>query len=416
MDKDNINSTFKEYLIPFSSEFIMKQIRSLKLDSYMKKMDTSTCSKLFIFAQLTQKTSYTDISVELCNNEALQQELDLDSFSTSQLSRRFRDMNPALYESVYEHVIQKIHRQFGVRKGNEALGKINLIDASTISLCLTQYRWAEFRNTKAGIKLHTRVVYCEDENTTIPDKVVLTHAKPADRTQMDALVVREPDALNVFDRDYLDYDKFDEYSEEGTRFVTRLKKNAVITVLEEKPVKPDSSVIREAIVLLGNPKTHQMKTPVRLIETYDSKDQKVVIITNDMELSIEEISDVYRYRWHIELFFKWVKQHLHIKRFYGRSADAVYNQVRIALITFCLIILLKRKTAYDGRILDVQKLLCICWDEAFDHFMRKLHRKPERSSGGRQTFDHEQIFTETLSQYERNETDHLNDLTYDPIN
>lgn len=94
----------------------------------------------------------------------------------------------------------------------------------------------------------------------------------------------------------------------------------------------------------------------------------------------------------------------------------MYNQVRVALITFCLIVLLKRKTAYNGRILDVQKMLCICWAEAFEHFIRKLHRKPERSSAGRKKYDHEQIFAETLSQYEKNEMDHLNDLNCDPIN
>jgi hypothetical protein len=207
MDKDTTKSTLTEYLIPLNSEFILKHIRSLNLDKYTKKSDITTCSKLFIFAQLNQQKSYTDISLELSNNEMLQQELDLKSISTSQLSRKFRDLDPELYESVFQHLVHQIHRQFGFRKGNEALSRINLIDASTISLCLTQYRWARFRNTKAGIKLHTRVVYCEDEKVTTPDKIVLTPAKPADQTQMDELVVREPDALNVFDRGYIDCEK-----------------------------------------------------------------------------------------------------------------------------------------------------------------------------------------------------------------
>lgn len=133
-------------------------------------------------------------------NLKLQQELDLESFSTSQLSRRFRDLDPALYESIFQHLVQQIHQQFGVKKRNAA--------------------------------------------------------KPADKTQMDELIVQGHDALNVFDRGYVDYRKYDQYCRNGTRFVTRLKDNAVVTVVEEKPVEPDSSIVREAIVLLGNPATY----------------------------------------------------------------------------------------------------------------------------------------------------------------
>src|SRR5690625_4261227 len=414
MDKDTTKSTFTEYLIPFDSKFVKNQIRSLNLDHYMKKMDTETCSKLFIYAQLTQIKSYTDISLELENNEDLQQELGLESMSTSQLSRRFRDLNPMLYESVFQDLVKKIHAQFGFRKANEALARIHLIDSSTISMCLTQYRWAEFRNTKAGIKLHTRVCFWDEEHI-VPDKVILTPAKPADKTQMDELIVQDPNALNVFDRGYVDYRKYDEYCEKGIRFVTRLKNNAIVKILEEKAVHPDSPIVREAIALLGNPATYQMKHPLRLVETFDSKGNKIIIITNDRELSAEEIGDVYRYRWQIELFFKWMKQHLHIKRFYGRSANAVYNQIRIALIAFCLKILLKRKVAHHGSLLTIQKLLRLCCFESFDRFIRKLHRKPERSSPGRRRWDHDLIFEATLQMYERDEADHLDDLVYDPV-
>ena len=232
---------------------------------------------------------------------------------------------------------------------------------------------------------------------------------------MDALIVAEKDALNVFDRGYVDYRKFDTYSEKGIHFVTRLKQNAVLTILEEKPVPPGSSIIREAIVRLGSPQTYQMTYALRLIETVDSKGNLICIITNEMEMSAEELGEVYRKRWQIELFFKWIKQHLTIKRCYGRSDVAVYNQLRIALITFCLTLLMKRRVANKGTLLDVQKLLQLCWDKDFQAFVRKLCRPPTRRSKGRRFYAHERLFKETLAQYERGETDHLNDLTYDPI-
>lgn len=414
MDKDTTNSTLKEYLLPLDREFLLKQIKKLGLDKYTKKLDSVTFSKLFIFAQLKQVGSLADISLQLHTDEELQQELDLESISASQLSRKLRDLNPSMHEATLEHLICQVHKEFGFQKGTEALGRLNLIDSSTISLCLTRYRWAEFRNTKAGIKMHTRVVY--HDQIVSPDKVVLKPAKASDKTEMNELVVQEPDALNLFDRAYLDYELFDQYCENGTRFITRLKANAVVTVLEEKNVDPNGPILREAIVLLGKPGVNQMKHALRLIEMHDSESKLITIITNDMTMESTEIGDLYRYRWHIELFFKWVKQHLHIKRFYGTSANAVYTQIRIALITYCLLLLMQRKIAYRGKLLHLYKLVQHCWDEPLDVMIRKLYGNRTRTSRGRRTYNHERIFAETLKQFENGEADHLNDVTYNPVN
>jgi hypothetical protein len=414
MDKNITTSTFKESFLPLSHEFFMKQIENLKLDKYTKKLDTLKLTKLLVFAQLDQLESLADISLELRTNEQLQQEVELESISGSQLSRKLRDLTPEVYENSFHHLVTQIHRQMGCRKGNEALGRINLIDASTISLCLTQYRWADFRNTKAGIKLHTRVIYHGDEVT--PDKVIIKPARASDKSEMNQLVVQEPDALNVFDRGYIEYKLFDQYCEGGTRFVTRLKANAIIEVIEEKSVDPNGPILREAMVLLGNPSTYQMKHPLRLIETRDNHGNAIVIVTDDMQMSTIELGDIYRYRWHIELFFKWIKQNLHVKRFYGTSANAVYTQIRIALITYCLLVLLKQKIVYGGSLLMVYKLLQRCWSESLETMIRKLHGNKTRTSGGRKKFNHEQIFIETMHQYDMGEIGHLNNLEYDPIN
>jgi hypothetical protein len=414
MDKNITKSTFMESFLPLSREFLMKQIESLKLDKYTKKLDTIKFSKLLVFAQLDELESLADISLELRTNEKLQQEIGLESISDSQLSRKLRDLNPDIYENAFNHLVGQIHHQMGCRKGNEALGRLNLIDSSTVSLCLTKYRWADFRNTKAGIKLHTRIIYHDDEVT--PDKVIIKPAKPSDKSEMNNLVVQEPDALNVFDRGYIEYRLFDQYSDSGTRFVTRLKANAIIEVIEEKVVDPNGPIVREAIVLLGNPATYQMKHPLRLIETKDSQGNPIIIVTNDLLMNATELGDIYRHRWHIELFFKWIKQHLQIKRFYGTSANAVYTQIRIAFITYCLLILLQRKIAYRGKLLMVYKLLQRCWSEPLADMIRKLYGNKTRTSKGRRKLDHEKVFKETLRQYEIGETDHLNELEYDPVN
>jgi hypothetical protein len=310
-------------------------------------------------------------------------------------------------------LVQQVSRRLGVRKTNEKLGRIHLIDSSTISLCFMKYRWAEFRKTKAGIKLHQRIIYCDEG--VYPEEAILTPAKPADKTQMDALVVTDPDALNIFDRGYLDYRKFDHYSRNKIRFVTRLKSNADIEVIQEHSIKPSSNVLREATVQLGNKNTYLMESPLRLIECLDGEGKIIRIITNDFRLTTEEISDLYRKRWQIELFFKWMKQHLHIKGCYGTSKTAVYNQIRVALITFCLTLLTKLKTTYRGSLLTVFKCLGNAWDQAYQAFMDALFREPTRSSAGRRKVDHERIFAETVQQYEEGTVEHLDDLTIDPI-
>lgn len=123
---------------------------------------------------------------------------------------------------------------------------------------------------------------------------------------MDELVTIAPDALNVFDRGYVDYKKWDEYCGAGIRFVSRLKENALVDIIEQHSIA--GTDMTESTVLLGNPKTTKMKHPLRLIHTRDSEGNQIIIVTNDFSLDAFEISEIYRLRWQVELFFKWLKQ------------------------------------------------------------------------------------------------------------
>lgn len=226
------------------------------------------------------------------HKKKLQKELGLKSISKSQLSRELPDLPPEIFEAILHHLVEQIHREFGNEKGDDLVGKIHHIDSTIISLCLSQYRWADFRNTKAGVKIHTRVVFHEGE--TSPDKIIITPARPADATQLDGLMIIENDALHVFDRGYFNFEKFDEYCKNNIRFCTRLKENTIIHVIEELPVEASSDVIREAIVKLG-----KMKYPVRLVEAQDTQGDIIKIVINDAKMSAQEISDLYKKRWQI---------------------------------------------------------------------------------------------------------------------
>ncbi len=314
----------------------------------------------------------------------------MDSISKSQLSRKNRQIPHEITEAILRHLIQKIQYTLGAVKAGKALDKLHLIDSSTISMCLNGYEWADFRDTKAGIKLHTSIRLCDD--TVSLDQMILTPARPADETRLDELIVYTKDVLHVFDRGYFNFVKFDTYSKKGIRFATRIKSNTVVNIIEELPVDASSPITRHAIVTLG-----KMKNQLQLVETMDSNGNKIRIVCNDAKRSALEISDIYRNRWKIELFFKWVKQHLVIKKFYGKSENAVYNQVYLAMITFCLIILMKQKVGFKGTLLEMLRWVRDCYNQSMTTFVLEVRKEPERKSSERRRWDSDRIFAETLA-------------------
>ncbi|HOV80444.1 MAG TPA: IS4 family transposase [Bacillota bacterium] len=411
-DKDTTKSTFIQLFEPILSEKIFVPLKNLEADKYVKKLRTTQLLELIALAQLEQQRGLRDIGNSL-NNEELSKAINLKSISASQISRRLKNLSSQAIQALFKAVSFDAGKKMGFDAVRKALGRINLIDSSTISLCFTQYPWAEFRETKSGVKLHLRLKF--HENGVIPDEAVITPAKPVDKTQMEALVVEEIDALNVFDRGYVDYKMFDRYCENGTRFITRLKVNAVVEVVQEFSTDADSPIKKDCVVYLGTKNINRMQYPLRLLKTEDTQGEPVIILTNDFSLSASQICDIYRYRWQIELFFKWIKQRFRVKHFYGLSRQAVENQLFIALITYCLLMLVKLQVSYQGPLLAIKRLIHTCLYEPFTSFVQKLYRGPQRTSKGRRKVNHELIFRETLRQVMAGEVEHLNELTYDPV-
>lgn len=408
MDNHIIKTVFKEYIHPLDEKVIQEMIDIAGLDKYVKKLDTLGYINLFIYAQLKNLDSLKQISNSLSRKKTVQRLVGIDSISKSQLSRKNRVIPHEITEVILRHLIQKVHHTLGPVKGEKALDKLHLIDSSTISMCLSGYEWADFRETKSGIKIHTSILLCDGSISL--NKVIPTPARPADETQLDALIVPDKDVLHVYDRGYFNFKKFDGYSEKGIKFATRIKANTIVHVIEELPVDASSPITRHAIVTIGT-----MKNQLQLVETFDSNGNKICIVCNDAKRSATEISDIYRNRWKIELFFKWIKQHLVIKKMYGKSVNAVYNQVYLAMITFCLTILMKNKLGFKGTLLEMLDWTRDCWDKPMSSFIAEIFKEPDRSSAGRRKMEHEKIFLETLSQYESGDISHLDDLTYDPV-
>src|SRR5690606_12132668 len=229
-----------------------------------------------------------------------------------------------------------------------------IIDSSTLPLNLTNHKWAEFRKTKSGVKLHLRLVFM-DKGLSYPDEAVITNAVEHDRGQLEVFL-DDKECMYVFDRGYLDYERFDRMTDDGYFFLTRLRKNAFIRVVDEFKLPEDSTVLSDQMVLIGTTQ-NRAENYFRLIKVVDLKGNVLQLITNRFDLSAEEISEMYKSRWAIELFFKWMKQHVNIKKFYGQSELAIHNQVFIALIVFCLNVLVQINSNSKRTILQISRYL-----------------------------------------------------------
>jgi hypothetical protein len=376
MDKDTLFSSFGKWLAPIRSKTFKDRIAATGQDKYVKKLTTLAYLKLFLHAQLQQRDGLREIADDvLC--EEFQQELDLNAISASQLSRKHNQVDSALLEQVFMSLVLQIRR----RTTPSFLRKdFKIIDSTTIGLCLRTYKWAEFRKTKAGLKLHFRLAYMDDE-TVVPEKVILTPAKKNDRSQLDALA-DETGCTYVYDRGYMDYAKFDDYCERGIFFVTRTKKNTVIRPVESFKLPIDAGVLTDEMVYVGTPQK-RMENVLRLIHTVDSEGNPVAILTNRFDLDADEIGQIYRERWTIETFFKWLKQHVRIKTFYGTSERAVMNQIWIALIAFCLLVLVKQETGTSHPLLQIYRWLKVLLWKPFEMWMNRMKQGPSRTSVGR---------------------------------
>lgn len=411
IDKDTTNTTINKFINKVNLKTFSEIVNVTNLDRYIKKLTCHKFLKLMIYAQLTEKESLTALADELNDSDELKDFAELKSISKSTLSRHLSKYSPNVFDQISQCLVREIQKSWNKQGLNDSR-KLSIIDSSTISMCLSQYPWAEYRQTKAGVKIHLRVNFMKEMTT--PDKLVLLPAVHADRTQMESLVEMDPNTINLFDRAYNDYKLYDEYSDKEIPFITRLKDNAVYEIISTQRVASDLVTKRDLEVFLGT-EYNRMKHSLRLIETTDSVGKRVLILTNCFHMSALEIGDLYRKRWKIETFFKWMKQHLKLKSLYGKSQNAVYNQILIAFITYCLLVLLQIKLNYNGNLLRIKRcMLNLCF-QPITHFVQILFKPSTRTSKGRRKYNYEFEYGIIMNQYMNGEVEHLNSLAFDPL-
>ena len=353
MDKFTRKTSFEQWFSPISSKKIEELVEAYQLNYYTKKLHIASFLKLFVFAQLNETESLRAVSETLFSDD-LQKAPNLESISFSQLGRRLNQIPTEVFQELFLDLVAQIHEKSQYEQRRKTTTPLKIIDSSTLPLNLNNHKWAEFRKTKSGIKLHLRLVYVE-KGCSYPDKAVLTNAKEHDRGQLEVLV-DDKECMYVFDRGYLDYERFDRMTDDGYFFVSRLRKNAVTHSIETFHLPKESSVLSDEMISLGTAQS-LAGNEFRLLKVMDSKGNELHLITNRFDLSADEIAELYKSRWAIELFFKWLKQHLNIKKFYAQSEQGVHNQVHIAMIVYCLYVLAQLNTNSSRTYLQISRLL-----------------------------------------------------------
>jgi len=310
------------------------------------------------FAQLTYRESLRDIE---CCLRAVRQKLYHMGIRGKVSRSTLRDANEKRDWRIYSDFAQVlIHEARGLYVdddfGLELKETVYALDSSTIDLCLSVFPWARFRKTKAAIKLHTLL----DLRGDIPTFIWITDGKVHDVNVLDYLIP-EPGAIYVMDRAYLDFQRLYQMHQNSAIFVTRTKTSTGLRRIYSNAVDKSTGIRYDQIVVpTGFYTKKDYPEKLRRIKYFDiEKGRSFVFLTNQFLLPALTIAELYRYRWRVEIFFKWIKQHLRIKSFYGTSENAVKTQIWIAISTYVLVAIMKKRLRMDLSLYTILQILSI---------------------------------------------------------
>ena len=326
------------------------------------KVKDFTCWKQFLcmaFGQLTHRESLSDTILCLKANADKMYHLGIgEVVAKSTLSTANENRSSLIYQQLAINLINEA-KQLYLKENDlqvQLQGNVFAIDSTTIDLCLSTFYWATFRTTKAGIRLHTQL----DLKTSIPEFILFSNASVHDVNVLD-LIAFEPNSFYIMDRGYVDYKRLYKVQLCGAFYVTRAKDNMNYRRLYSHPKDKTKGVLYDQTILLNNhyaAKDYPVK--MRRIKFVDEQTGKVLIfLTNNFHLQAYEVAQLYKHRWKIELFFKWIKQHLKIKSFWGHSENAVKTQVWIAISIYVLVAIAKKKFRLKQSLYEILQVVSI---------------------------------------------------------
>ena len=309
-----------------------------------------------LFCQLGRAHSLREICGGLASVEGKLRHLGLEEApKRSTLSYANRHRPWQLYQTVFGQLLEKCQGVAAQRGGKKFRFKNKLmsLDSSVIDLSMSLFDWAKFRRTKGAIKLHLLL----DHDGYLPSFAVITEGKSSD-IKVARQMRFEPGTVLAIDRGYMDYDWFVELTRQGVYFVSRLKRNAVVEVIEDRPVPKNRNILKDQVVFFSHHAQAREEYFFRLVEVWvPEKEQSIIFLTNHLDFGATTIAAIYKDRWSVELFFKALKQNLKIKTFLGTSPNAVKTQIWTALIAMLLLKYLQLRSTFGWSLSNLVALL-----------------------------------------------------------
>ncbi len=352
-----------KYVFAQITEFLPRRVFDRLVEKYdgNKHVRTFTCwhqMLCMVFGQLTARDSLRDLIVALDAHKAKSYHLGFGlNVTRPTLARANIRRNYKLYEEFACHLIDYARKvcvcsDFEVNVD----GNVYAFDSTTIDLCLSVFWWAEFRKAKGGIKMHT--LY--DVKTQIPSFIYITPASVNDVKAMDQIPY-ERGSYYIFDRGYNDFERLYRINKLEAYFVLRARDNLNFDRRYSQKVDKQSGVKYDQIgVFAASRSRSRYPEKIRRIKYYDSETEvEFVFLTNNFELTATEIAVLYKNRWQVELFFKWIKQHLKVKTFWGHTPNAVKTQLYCAIIAYCLVTIVGKELRIDRPIYEILQILGI---------------------------------------------------------
>ena len=325
------------------------------------KVSTFSCWDQFLamaFAQITYRQSLADLETCLRSRPDQLYHMGFRSViahSTLADANRTRDWR--IYSDLAQGLISRARRLYvGEPLGVDLEQTIYALDSTTIDLCLTLFPWAKFRSTKAAIKMHTLL----DVRGPIPTLITITDGKQGDVSILDELIP-EPGAFYIMDRGYLDFERLYNLHRAAAFFVTRTKAGVLFDRMESRPVDRTKGVRSDHVVRLRTPKSAaHYPERLRRVSFRVPEDGKVLVfLTNNFVLSAESIAQLYKLRWRVELFFKWIKQNLRLQHFLGTNDNAVKTQIWIAICIYVLVAILRKELKLELSLSQILQILSV---------------------------------------------------------
>lgn len=343
-------------MIGFLDNFkFLRIVKKYDGNKYVKHFTCWNQLLTLMFGQLCNRASLRDLIVALQAHQEKCYHLGVGKHVTrSNLAKANENRDYRIFEDFAFCMIDEA-RKCNVTDIFKLDGNVYAFDSTTIDLCLELFPWAQFRKHKGGIKVHT--LY--DIETQVPAFIHITEAKVNDVKAMDTIPY-ESRSYYIFDRAYNDYKRLFKIHMNDSFFVVRAKTNIKYKVVKWKRRMPKNILSDSEIQLLGFYSQKAYSERIRMVRYWDEEDQReFVYLTNAKHISALRVAELYKNRWQVELFFKWLKQHLRIKKFWGTSENAVKIQVYTAIITYCLVATMKHNMQLDRSTYEVLQILGI---------------------------------------------------------